>query len=78
MKLLRLLLAILREIGDENAYARHLARLGRPHSAEEYRRFANHRNLLQFEHPATVLHIGHNDVDSAAGNVPVVVPNPEN
>jgi len=36
----RLLLAILRELSDENAYARHLAAHGRGHSAEEWRRFA--------------------------------------
>ena len=35
------LLAMLREIGDENAYARHLAAHGRTHSAEEWRRFCD-------------------------------------
>ncbi len=33
------LLAILRELSDENAYRRHLAAHGRPASAEEYRKF---------------------------------------
>jgi hypothetical protein len=37
------LLALLREIGDENAYARHLRAHGREHSAEEWRRFADER-----------------------------------
>jgi hypothetical protein len=36
----RLLVAILREIGDENAYARHLAWHGRAPSPEEWRRFS--------------------------------------
>ena len=34
------ILALLREIGDENAYRRHLARHGRPHSGAEWRRFS--------------------------------------
>jgi hypothetical protein len=37
---LRLLLAVLREIADENAYARHLAAHGRAHSPAEWRRFS--------------------------------------
>ena len=39
----RVLLGILKEIADENAYQRHLAAHGRPHSAEEWRRFPEHR-----------------------------------
>ncbi|MGH9657940.1 MAG: hypothetical protein ACRD96_05310 [Bryobacteraceae bacterium] len=39
----RLLLALLRELGDENAYQRHLARCGRPASGEEWRRFSDER-----------------------------------
>ena len=35
----RTILAILRELGDENAYTRHLKAHGRINSAEEYRRF---------------------------------------
>lgn len=35
----RTILAILRELADENAYRRHLAVHGRGHSPEEYRRF---------------------------------------
>ena len=37
------LLALLKEIGDENAYARHLSAHGREHSAAEWRRFADER-----------------------------------
>jgi len=39
----RLVLALLREIGDENAYQRHLARHGREHSGVEWRRFSEER-----------------------------------
>ena len=40
---IRILLAMMREIGDENAYQRHLRFHGRPHSAEEWRRFCDRR-----------------------------------
>ena len=39
----QLALAILRELSDENAYARHLAVHGRTHSGEEWRRFSEER-----------------------------------
>jgi len=39
----RIILGILREIADENAYARHLAYHGVTHSAAEWRRFSEHR-----------------------------------
>lgn len=39
----RLVLALLREIGDENAYQRHLAAHGRQHSGPEWRRFCEER-----------------------------------
>ena len=39
----RILLALLRELADENAYARHLRAHGRAHSPEEWRRFCEHR-----------------------------------
>ena len=39
----RLVLALLRELADENAYQRHLASRGRRHSAEEWRRFSEER-----------------------------------
>jgi hypothetical protein len=43
MRLLRLVLALLRELADENAYQRHLAAHGRKHSGEEWRRFSEQR-----------------------------------
>lgn len=39
----RLLLALLRELADENAYQRHLDAHGRPPSREEWRRFSDER-----------------------------------
>jgi len=39
----RILMAILRELADENAYRRHLAAHGAAPSAEEWRRFCEHR-----------------------------------
>jgi hypothetical protein len=39
----RLAVALLRELADENAYERHLAVHGRPHSGEEWRRFSEQR-----------------------------------
>ncbi len=39
----RLVLALLRELADESAYARHLAAHGRAHSGEEWRRFSEER-----------------------------------
>jgi hypothetical protein len=39
----RLLLAMLRELADENAYRRHLAWHGRVHSGAEWRRFSEER-----------------------------------
>ncbi len=39
----RLVMALLRELADENAYARHLAAHGRTHSPEEWRRFSEER-----------------------------------
>ena len=38
-----LVLALLRELSDENAYKRHLAAHGRAHSAQEWRHFSKHR-----------------------------------
>jgi hypothetical protein len=39
----RLVLGLLREIGDENAYARHLETHGVAHSPAEWRRFSEER-----------------------------------
>jgi hypothetical protein len=47
----RLLLGLLRELGDENAYRRHLAAHGRPHSAEEWRRFSDARLGARYQRP---------------------------
>ena len=38
-----LVLDLLREIGDENAYRRHLLAHGRDHSGAEWRRFSEER-----------------------------------
>ncbi len=46
---LRTVLAILREIGDENAYARHLRVHGRKHSAEEWRLFSEERLRAKYQ-----------------------------
>jgi hypothetical protein len=37
------LMSLLREIGDQNAYARHLAAHGVAHSGREWRRFSDER-----------------------------------
>ena len=42
-KFLRLGLGLLRELSDENAYQRHLAAHGRPHSGAEWRKFSQER-----------------------------------
>jgi hypothetical protein len=42
-KLVSLVLQLLRELGDENAYRRHLALHGRTHSGPEWRRFSEER-----------------------------------
>lgn len=47
----RLLLALLRELGDENAYRRHLAAHGREHSREEWRRFLDERLHARYIRP---------------------------
>ena len=39
----QMLLTLLRELADENAYRRYLAASGRIHSAAEWRRFTEHR-----------------------------------
>jgi hypothetical protein len=42
------LLALLREIGDENAYRRHLEAHGRKHSGAEWRRFSEERMRAKY------------------------------
>jgi hypothetical protein len=44
----RLVLATLREIGDETAYRRHLTAHGRPHSGAEWRRFSEERMRAKY------------------------------
>ena len=39
----RLVVGLLRELADENAYARHLSEHGRAHSGAEWRRFSEER-----------------------------------
>jgi len=42
---------ILRELSDENAYARHLAAHGRKHSREEWQHFCNERFRAKYTKP---------------------------
>jgi hypothetical protein len=42
-------LALLREIGDENAYARHLTSHGTTHSAAEWRKFSDERFRAKYQ-----------------------------
>jgi hypothetical protein len=42
------LLALLRELADENAYRRHLAARGTAHSAAEWRSFSEQRLLAKY------------------------------
>jgi len=44
----RLVRALLGELADERAYARHLAACGRPHSTEEWQRFSDARLRARF------------------------------
>lgn len=47
----KILYGILREISDESAYERHLHTHGRPHSAEEWRRFSEERLRQKYARP---------------------------
>ena len=47
----RLVLGLLRELADENAYQRHLAVHGRVHSPAEWRRFSEARLNERFTRP---------------------------
>lgn len=42
-KIGRILMGILRELSDQNAYERHLRAHGAVHSGEEWRKFCEHR-----------------------------------
>jgi len=47
----RFILQLLRELADEAAYARHLARRGTSSSAHEWRRFSEERMLARYSRP---------------------------
>jgi hypothetical protein len=47
-QLLRYLLALARELSDENAYTRHLQVTGRPHSPAEWRLFIDQRHRQKY------------------------------
>ena len=47
----RVALGVLREIGDENAYARYLRAQGRPHSREMWRQFSDERLRAKYVRP---------------------------
>ncbi|MGE5647979.1 MAG: hypothetical protein ACM336_19555 [Acidobacteriota bacterium] len=47
----QLILALLRELADENAYRRHLAAHGREHSPGEWRRFSDERLRARYVRP---------------------------
>jgi hypothetical protein len=44
----KLVLELLRELADENAYRRHLAAHGRAHSGDEWRRFSEERMRAKY------------------------------
>lgn len=46
-----IVLGLLRELSDQNAYARHLAAHGRVHSPEEWRRFSDHLMHAKYIRP---------------------------
>ena len=48
MAFFRSVLAMLREIADENAYQRHLRFVGREHSPDEWRRFLDRRLAAKY------------------------------
>jgi hypothetical protein len=50
-RLARILIGLLRELADENAYRRHLAIHGRAHSGAEWRRFSDERFRARYVRP---------------------------
>jgi len=50
-KIATLMLALLRELADENAYQRYLAQAGRSPSGEEWRRFSERRLMARYSRP---------------------------
>lgn len=51
MRFLRMVLATLREIGDENAYRRYLAARGLTASGENWRAFFEERSTAKYRKP---------------------------
>ena len=47
-RFLRLAMALLRELADENAYRRHLTAHGRTHSGAEWRRFSEEQMRAKY------------------------------
>jgi hypothetical protein len=47
----RIFMSLLRELADQNAYQRHLAAHGRPHSGQEWRRFSEEHLNRKFTRP---------------------------
>jgi hypothetical protein len=47
----RIIIGLLRELSDENAYRRHLAAHGRAHSGDEWRRFSEERLRARYHRP---------------------------
>lgn len=45
------IIELLRELGDQNAYARHLVACGREHSGAEWRRFTDERFRAKYQRP---------------------------
>ena len=43
-----ILIGLLRELADENAYQRHLSAHGRAHSREEWKRFSDERLCAKY------------------------------
>ena len=50
-RLLSGFVCLLRELGDQNAYARYLASHGRENTASEWRRFSDERFRAKYERP---------------------------
>jgi hypothetical protein len=48
-KFLDFAMELLRELSDENAYARYLRATGRTHSAAEWRTFSDHRHRTKYQ-----------------------------
>lgn len=48
-KLIRYVLALARELSDENAYARYLETTGHGHSQAEWRRFSEDRHRRKYQ-----------------------------